>query len=358
MPQAFPELGYFVLGGHIHDPSPAVEQFKLGEELGLGTVWLSERPGSKDIGVLCGAAAAAAPNLNVGAGLIANLPARNPLITASFASTMSLLTGGRFTLGVGRGQDRLADMLGVPHSNFAMIERYLSAVRKLWRGETVTAAHDGWALKRANLGVSLDSPPPIWMGAVGDKTLAWAGAHCDGVMLFSQLNTTAVKHSVDIVKSAAIKAGRDPSAVEVAAVAVNACEVNEEKELNYIVRRMNTYFMWPVIDLIAKVNGWDPTKVAVIKNAVREQANNPPGALGDEGVSREMEDLRRIRDLYPREWIDECNAIGDADSGARYVRSLFDAGADKVLLHGAPPADFHSLLEAWPNHRPGCFEDS
>lgn len=352
MTQPYPELGYFVLGGHIHDPSPAIEQFKLGEELGLGTVWLSERPGSKDIGVLCGAAAAAAPKMHVGAGLVANLPARNPLITASLASTLSLVTNGRFTLGVGRGQDRLADMLGVPHSNFALIERYLDAVRRLWKGESVSAAHDGWALNNANLGVALDSPPPIWMGAVGDKTLAWAGAHCDGVMLFSQLTADAVEHSVNIVRTAAEQAGRDPSSVEVAAVAVNACDVDEEKMLNYVVRRLNTYFMWPVIDLLIKANRWDPVKAEKIKRTVFEQANNPAGALGDEGVSRELDDLRKMRDLYPPEWLEQTNAIGNADSGARYIRSLFDAGAHKVLLHGAPPADFRSLIEAWPKYRP------
>ena len=352
MTQPYPELGYFVLGGHIHDPSPAIEHFKLGEELGLGTVWLSERPGSKDIGVLCGAAAAAAPKMNIGAGLVANLPARNPLITASLASTLSLITNGRFTLGIGRGQDRLADMLGVPHSNFTLIERYLDAMRCLWEGESVTAAHDGWVLNNANLGAVLKSPPPVWMGAVGDKTLAWAGAHCDGVMLFSQLTAHAVAHSVDIVRSAAEQAGRDPASVEVAAVAVNACDVNEEKLLNYVVRRLNTYFMWPMVDLLIKVNQWDPAKAETIKRAVFEQANNAAGALGDEGVSRELDDLRKMRDLYPPEWLEQTNAIGDAHSGASYVRSLFDAGADKVLLHGAPPSDFRSLLEVWPKYRP------
>ena len=115
--------------------------------------------------------------MRVGAGLIANLPAPCPLITASFASTMSLLTGGRFTLGVGRGQDRLADMLGVPRTNFEILEHYLDVIPRLWRGETVSAAHNGWVLDKASLGVSLESLPPVWMGAVGDKTLAWAGAH-------------------------------------------------------------------------------------------------------------------------------------------------------------------------------------
>ncbi|MFT4564580.1 MAG: 5,10-methylenetetrahydromethanopterin reductase [Gammaproteobacteria bacterium] len=355
MTQPYPELGYFVLGGHIHDPQPAVGHFKQGEELGLGTVWLSERPGSKDIGVLCGAAAAAAPKLNVGAGLIANLPARNPLITASFASTMMLLTNGRFVLGVGRGQDRFADMLGVPHSKLALIERYLDALRALWRGESVNASHDGWVLENATLGVDLEAPPPIWMGAVGDKTLEWAGANCDGVILFSCLNADAVRHSVRTVKDAAIRVGRDPSKVEVAAVAVNACDVDEEKMLNYIIRRMNTYFMWPMIDLLVAVNGWDPKSAAAVRQAVAEQTRAPAGALGDEGVSREMDDLRRMRDLYPQEWIEQCNAVGNGNDGARFVRSLFDAGADKVLLHGCPPADFRSLIEAWPAHRPNRF---
>ena len=355
MSQTYPELGFFVLGGHIQNPQPLAEHVRLGQELGLGAVWLSERPGSKDIGVLCGAAAAAGPKMSVGAGLIANLPARNPMMTASFASTMALMTNGRFILGVGRGQDRFADMLSMPHSDLPLIERYLEAIRSLWRGDTVNASHDGWSLTGANLGVALDTPPPIHMGAVGTKTLEWAGRNMDGVMLFSCLNAPAVARSVSIIRRAAEEAGRDPQSVEVSAVAVNACDVSEEKMLNYIVRRMNTYFLWPMIDLLIAVNGWDESDAKVIKQAVAQQARNPAGALGDEGASRELDDLRRMHDLYPKEWIGECNAVGSAENGARYIRSLFDAGADKVLLHGCPPDDFQTLVAAWPAYRPLKF---
>lgn len=38
MTQRYPELGYFALGGHIHDPRPAIGHFEQGEQLGLGTV--------------------------------------------------------------------------------------------------------------------------------------------------------------------------------------------------------------------------------------------------------------------------------------------------------------------------------
>jgi 5,10-methylenetetrahydromethanopterin reductase len=344
--QRFPNFGFYALPGHVSDPTTLGDEVRDAQQLGLGTVWLSERPGTKDIGVLCGTAQACAPELTVGTGLIGNLPLRNPLMLASFCSTMALMTRNRFILGVGHCQDRLADMAGVPRSSRPLLGRYLDVVRKLWNGEVVSAKGDNWNLDRATLGLKIPVPP-IYMAAIGDRSLAWAGRHCDGVLLFSCLNAAAVSHSVGIVRQAAAEAGRDPKAVTICAVAVTACEVSEEKMLNYIVRRMNTYFMLPSIDALIRVNGWDPIVAAKIKAAVFEQAKSASGALGDEGVSRELDVLRGFRDRYPREWLESCNALGDATDCVRYVRSMFDAGADRVIFHGSPPRDLQPLLSAW-----------
>ena len=352
----FPELGFYALPGHVADPRAIVEEVKDGAALGLGSVWISERPGTKDIGVLSGVAMAHAPSLCIGSGLIGNLPLRNPLAVASYASTMMLLSGNRFVLGLGHGQDRLADCAGFPRSTRPLIRRYIDVLRCLWRGEVVTAQGDNWNLKGAALGTRLAVSPPIYMAAVGDRSLAFAGVHCDGVLLFSCLNAAAVAHSVTTVRTAAARAGRDPSAVRVCAVAVTACDVPEEKILNYIVRRMNTYFMLPMIDALIRVNQWDPDLAAKIKHEVMTdvitRAGNTQGALGDEGVSRELDVLRRFRDLYPAAWLQQCNAIGDADDCTRYVRSLFAAGADHVILHGSPPCDLKSLIARWSDLNP------
>ena len=143
MTQFYPELGFTVIGGHVHDPRPAFEQLRCGEKLGLGSVWISERPGTKDIGALCGTAVGAAPKLGVASCLISNLPVRNPLTVASFASTMMLMNNNQFVLGVGHGQDSLADMTGVARSTRAKIGRYIDTLRRLWDVETITAAQDG-----------------------------------------------------------------------------------------------------------------------------------------------------------------------------------------------------------------------
>ena len=354
----YPELGYWTLGGHIPDPRPLIDEAKEGERIGLSTIWISERPGTKDIGVLSGAALAAAPNSTIATGLIQNLQTRNPLAVASYASTMMLMTGNRFILGVGHGQPKMSDMFGVPHSTLPLISRYLDALRALWRGEVVNACSDGWTLRNAALGANLEVLPPIYMAGVGDKTLSWAGKNADGVLLFSCLNAQAVEHSVRVVRASAEEAGRDPSEVKICAVAVTACDVSEEKMLNYVIRRMNTYFMLPMIDVLVQVNGWNTVKAKQIREAVFAQAGQAKGAMGDEGASRNIDSLRRYRDMYPDEWIERCNAVGDADTCASFVRSLLDAGADEVIIHGSPPSDLGSLLAAWPNYRPASCGSS
>lgn len=352
MIENYPELGYWTLGGHIPDPTPMLSEVTEGERLGLSTVWISERPGTKDIGALCGAAMAAAPNSTIATGLIGNLQTRNPYMVASFASTMSLMTKNKFILGVGHGQPSFSDMLGVPRSTLPLIGRYVDVLKRLWNGEVVTESADGWTLNNAALGVTLESPPPIYMAGVGDKSLAWAGQHADGVLLFSFLNTQAVKHSVNVVRAAASEAGRDPSAVKICAVAISACDVSEEKMLNYVVRRLNTYFMLPMVDVLVRVNGWDPAIAEQVKQQVRAEASKAKGSIGDEGVTRNLDALKRYRDMYPPEWLEQCSALGTGENGAKYVRSLLDAGADKIIFHGSPPQDLGSIIEAWPKYRP------
>lgn len=352
----YPELGYWTLGGHVHDPRPIIEEAQEGERIGLSTIWISERPGTKDIGVLSGAALASAPRSTIATGLIQNLQTRNPLAVASYAATMMKMTDNKFILGVGHGQPSLSHMFGVPKSTLPLLERYVAALKALWRGEVVNAASDGWTLNDARLGADLDEMPKIYMAGVGDKSLAWAGQHADGVLLFSCLNPTAVKHSVDVVREAAEQAGRDPAEVAICAVAVTACDVDEEKMLNYVVRRMNTYFMLPMIDVLVRVNNWDPAVAATIKAEVMKGVASKKGSMGDENASRDLDELRRFYDLYPKDWVHDCNAVGNARQCAGFIRSLLDAGADKIIIHGSPPSDLGSLMAEWPKHRPARFD--
>src|SRR5581483_9483224 len=134
----FPELGFYTLPGHVDDPARILQEPVTGERLGLGSIWISERFGTKDVGVLSGIALARTEQLGVAAGLLGQLGLRHPLVTASYASTMMEVSGGRFALGIGRGVDPIADATGTPRVTFDYLDDYIAVLRRLWRGEAVT----------------------------------------------------------------------------------------------------------------------------------------------------------------------------------------------------------------------------
>src|SRR6202012_3112835 len=95
-------LGAYVLPGRVPDPRPAIAQARAAEELGLGTVWLSERWGTKDFAVLAGALSQVTSEAKIASG-ITHFGVRHPAVLGSMAMTMQGLTGGRLGLGVWRG---------------------------------------------------------------------------------------------------------------------------------------------------------------------------------------------------------------------------------------------------------------
>ena len=54
----FPELGIYLLPGHTDRPADLLDEVRAAEALGLGSAWISERFDVKEVGALCGAAAA------------------------------------------------------------------------------------------------------------------------------------------------------------------------------------------------------------------------------------------------------------------------------------------------------------
>lgn len=355
----FPEFGYYALPGHVFDPKELVDEVKAGDELGLGSVWISERHNTKNVEVLSGLAAAHTSRMGIASGLMTNMPLRNPLVTASYASTMAKLTDNRFALGVGRGVDALADITGTPRLNFQLMEDYIGILRQLWRGESVSYDGPAGRLRGVTLGMQLDPMPPVIMAVMGDKTSYWAGRFCDGVVYNSLWSAKAVARSTKMVRQGAKDAGRDPDSVKVWTVLITACDVDEATMLKDIVRRMNTYLLFPwMMDVICEFNGWDKQTAVELRAALAKiDGEKKGGTLGDENTSRNLDDIRRMYDLYPKEWIHEGNAVGDAEHCVRCVLDRFEAGADGILFHGAHPKNLASLLKRWPTYRPaGKFD--
>src|SRR5262245_50859352 len=254
----FPELGIYLLPGHTDAPADLLREVKQAEALGLGSAWISERVDVKELGARAGAAAAVTDTIWIGAG-VTNVNTRHPLLTASLATTVSRLSGGRFALGVGRGIGVRSAMLGLAPVHNAELVAFADLMRRLWRGERVMG-HSSALGKFPYLHQAawMQEPIPLLMTAFGERSLEFAGSVFDGVILHTFLSDAAVARAVALVRRGAEKAGRDPASVKVWSVLAVACDASEERTLKLLTARMATYMQAPGYgELLFAINGWD-----------------------------------------------------------------------------------------------------
>ena len=344
---AFPEIGCYGLAGHVDSPREMVEEVRLAERLGIGSVFLSERFNVKDAAVLAGAAGAVSEQIGI-ATAATNHNTRHPLVTATLAVTMHRLTGGRYAFGLGRGFDLLFDVMGVPRVTGAQLEDAIGIYRRLWNGEAVLG-HEGPAgsYPYLNQDSSFDERIPVLMMAIGPRSLELAGRIADGVVLHTFLSDETLARSVATIRRAAEEAGRDPASVRVWAVLATVEDsLGEEARLRKLVGRLATYLQG-YGEVLVRANGWD--LAALERFRADDLVVGYPGAFDAIGTTEELTRLRD--DVLPAEWL-AASATGSAATCAQRIRHQLDAGADSVILHGATPAELAPVVEAWAGVRP------
>jgi probable F420-dependent oxidoreductase len=347
-----PELGFYGLPGAPRSPVDLLDECRAGEAIGFGSVFLSERFNIKEAATLSGAAAACTTTLGITTG-VTNHNTRHPVVTASWATTMHRLTGGRFALGLGRGIDRLFDAFGMPRITTAQMEDFAGLMRRLWHGEMVVS-HDGPAGKWPVLVLDpeFDEDIPLLMSAFGPHSLQLAGRAFDAVLLHTFFTDETLQRCVQTVRTSAAQADRDPAKVRVwSCFAVVGDWLPEEVRLKKTVGRMATYLQG-YGDLMVRTNGWDPDVLARFRADPFVAAFR--GALDATATTAELE---HVATLIPDEWL-EAAATGSPEQCARAVVHQFELGADSVILHGATPDELAPVVAAYRAIRPaGRFDD-
>lgn len=349
--QQLPELGFYGLPGAPKSPAELLPQCRDGEAMGLGSVFLSERFNIKEVVTLCGAAGAVTESLGIATG-VTNHTTRHPIVTASFATTMHRLTGGRFALGLGRGIDRQFQAFGLPRITTAQLEDFAGLMRRLWRGEVVLG-HDGPAGKWPVLALDpgFDEQIPLMLSAFGPESLKLAGRAFDGVILHTFFTDETLQRVVRTVRDEAERVGRDPAAVRIwSCLAVVGDWLPDDVRLKKTVGRMATYLQ-AYGDLLVRTNHWDP--------AVLERFRADPfvaafrGALDHTATTSELE---HVATLIPAEWLSAAG-LGTPDQCAAAVLRQMDLGADSVIVHGATPEELAPMVDAYRGIRPaGRFD--
>jgi limonene 1,2-monooxygenase len=146
----------FLAPFHPVDESPTLcferdlELAQFADELGMDEFWYGEHhtgayENSASPELMIAAAAQRTRRIKLGTGVI-SLPYHNPLMTANRVAQLDHLTFGRLIFGAGPGllvSD--AHMLGLDaRESRDKLDRGLSVVTRLLRGEWVTEKYDGW----------------------------------------------------------------------------------------------------------------------------------------------------------------------------------------------------------------------
>jgi G6PDH family F420-dependent oxidoreductase len=185
------KVGYF-LSSEEFSPNELVEQAKMAEDAGFGALWISDHfhpwnDAQGQSGFVWGTigALSQAVDLPIITAVTCPTVRLHPAIVAQAAATAAVLTGGRFTLGVGSGEALNEHILGDrwPASTevrLEMLEEAVSLIRELWTGKTVSHHGRHYTVENARIYTLPDTPPKIYASGFGPKAAQLAGRIGDG----------------------------------------------------------------------------------------------------------------------------------------------------------------------------------
>ncbi|HEY2579823.1 MAG TPA: LLM class F420-dependent oxidoreductase [Streptosporangiaceae bacterium] len=184
--------GYF-LACEEYEPGELVRQAKLAEEAGFDALWISdhfhpwldEQGQSGFVWSLIGAISQVT-SLPVATAVTCPLVRQHPALVAQAAATSAILTGGRFTLGVGTGELLNEHILGGPwpgaEERLDMLQEAVEVIRELLSGRLITYRGRHYTVETARLYSLPETPPPVFLSGFGEKAIRLAGEIADGYM--------------------------------------------------------------------------------------------------------------------------------------------------------------------------------
>lgn len=217
-------FAYFC-GHEQWQPEELVEHAVLAEKAGFDMVVVSEHfhPWVDDVSAsgfafsTIGAMAAATEGLEFATGVTTPLFRYHPAVVAQAAATLDRLSGGRFTLGVGTGENINEGPLGYSFPKYAernaRMAESLQIMRRLLDGEKLTFDGVYYTTDRAKLYSPPTGEVPILMAAGGPKSATLAGQLAQGVVTSVKDPADTFERVIDPLRKAAEEVGNSEPTV-------------------------------------------------------------------------------------------------------------------------------------------------
>jgi len=285
----------------LRDPLPwheLVLAAETAETSGYDTLLLPEITGREAFGTLAGLARATF-KIKVGSGVVP-LASRRPDVLAMSAATVNELSYGRMILGIGAGTPGPGSLV--------RMRRMVEFLRRAFAGEEVDLGGGD--------SFQLSLPPqemPIWIAALGPRTMRLAGEIADGVLL-NWCTPERVRQARALVDEGALSAGRPASEVTVA-VYVRACVgQKDENAMPALKQALSQYAALPHYRRQFELMGYRKEAAAAAEGRVADDLVKAMCLFGDTATARER--FERYREagadlpvVYPVPCLDPVSSL-------------------------------------------------
>jgi len=313
-----PEIG--VMFRREQHPASLIDYARRVEAMGFDQLWVVEDCFFMGGVAQAAIALAATSRLTIGLGINPAV-ARNPAFLAMEYATLASAFPGRFIGGIGHGFGGWMAQVGAkPASWLQSIYEVVAAVRRILRGESVTA-HGTYAnLDRVQL---FDPPPvvpPVLLGVQSEKSLRVAGRCADGLLLAEGAGPDYVRWAREQMMTGRADSGRDGAGM---VVVYAYCMVDDAAPATA---------RGHIRDAVAAMNGsgLQPSAIRLpYANAIADMAARG----GADALRAEMPDA----------WLDDLAITGTGDEALASMARLANAGGNAVVL--VPPDDVD--VDAW-----------
>jgi coenzyme F420-dependent glucose-6-phosphate dehydrogenase len=239
-----------------------------------------------------GAISAATEEIEVAVGVTCPMIRMHPVVNAHAVATTARLLEGRFTWGVGTGENLNEHIVGqgwpTADIRLEMLVEAVEIIRELWKGESYSHWGTYYLVEDARIFDLPDQLPPIVVSAFGDEAVKVAAEIGDGLWI------TGIKQEI-------IDAYHD-----------------EDGE-------------GPIYSQLTLC--WDPDRDRALERATRQWSNTAlPGQLAQD--LRTVLHFEQAVQLVDEKMIEEQMNVGpDPEPILKSIGQAVDAGIDHIYLH-------------------------
>ncbi len=148
---------------------------------------------------------------------VVNMPFYSPIVLSKSLTTLDIVSEGRLDVGLGLGwAPQEFEAVGAPSGNRgARAEEFVACLKAIWTQPNVEfhGSYYDVPLSRVDPKPVQAPYPPLLMGGGAEVALRRIGRIGDGWISSSRTDLTTIGSSIDVVRSAAVEAGRDAGAL-------------------------------------------------------------------------------------------------------------------------------------------------